>query len=310
MIEVLNLSKRFGEFKAVDDVSFSIPTGQIVGLLGPNGAGKSTTMRMITGFFKATSGTIRIDGIDISENPVLAKKKIGYMPESAPLYADMIVEEYLRYVAEMQNQDAEEKIPRLCEECGLREVMHKNISELSRGYRQRVGLAHALMNDPEILILDEPTSGLDPNQIEDVRNLIREIGKTRTVIISTHILSEVEMLCGRVIIISKGRLVADAPTAELRQRYGHKENIILELGGASKEEAVSLLSSISGTASVTEDSDASSGDKHRFIISLSEEKEIRPEIVRAVVSKGWEVYELNLKQNNLEDIFHDLTLEK
>ena len=221
MIEVSNVSRVFGTFRAVNDVSFSIPTGQIVGLLGPNGAGKTTTMRMITGFLKPTSGTIKIDGTDITENPVESKRKIGYMPESAPLYGDMIVDDYLRYIARMQQQDENVKVPILCKECGLEEVMHKNIGELSRGYRQRVGLAHALMNDPEILILDEPTSGLDPNQVEDVRALIKEIGKTRTVIISTHILSEVEMLCSRVIIISGGKLVADSPTDQLRTRYGN-----------------------------------------------------------------------------------------
>ncbi|MBQ0051763.1 MAG: ATP-binding cassette domain-containing protein [Treponema sp.] len=310
MIEVSHLSKRFGEFKAVDDVSFSIPTGQIVGLLGPNGAGKSTTMRMITGFFKPTSGSISIDGIDIEKNPVDAKKKIGYMPESAPLYADMIVEDYLRYVAQMQDQDADAKIPKLCEECGLKEVMHKNISELSRGYKQRVGLAHSLMNDPEILILDEPTSGLDPNQIEDVRNLIREIGKTRTVIISTHILSEVEMLCGRVIIISKGKLVADSPTSELRARYGHKENILLQVDGVSKDEAIDQLSKLAGVSSVSEETEAEDSSKLNLIVSLSGEEEIRPAIVKKISEKGWNLYQLNLKKNNLEDIFHDLTLGK
>ncbi|MDE6773307.1 MAG: ABC transporter ATP-binding protein, partial [Treponemataceae bacterium] len=169
MIEVAHLSKQFGTFRAVDDISFSIPTGQIVGLLGPNGAGKTTTMRMITGFLSPTAGSISVDGTDISENPVEAKRKIGYMPESAPLYSDMIVDDYLRYVAQVQGVNADEKVPALCETCGLKEVMHKNIADLSRGYRQRVGLAHALMNDPEILILDEPTSGLDPNQIQDVR---------------------------------------------------------------------------------------------------------------------------------------------
>ena len=183
MIEVSHVSRNFGDFRAVNDVSFSIPTGQIVGLLGPNGAGKTTTMRMITGFLAPSAGEIKIDGIDVCENPVDAKKKIGYMPESAPLYGEMIVEDYLRYIAEIYGQNPEEKLPLLCEECGLKEVMSKNISELSRGNRQRVALAHALMNDPEILILDEPTSGLDPNQVEDVRAIIREIGKTRTVIV-------------------------------------------------------------------------------------------------------------------------------
>lgn len=313
MIEVSHLSKRFGEFKAVDDVSFSIPTGQIVGLLGPNGAGKSTTMRMITGFFKPTSGTVLIDGIDITQNPVEAKQKIGYMPESAPLYADMIVEEYLRYVALMQNQNADEKIPKLCEECGLKEVMHKNISELSRGYKQRVGLAHALMNDPEILILDEPTSGLDPNQIEDVRSLIREIGKTRTVIISTHILSEVEMLCGRVIIISKGKVVADSPTAELRERYGHAETVYIQLDGAGEDEAKDSISSIESVDSCT----VTEGDKIEvapnalsLLVSAKDGKEIRPELFRLCAGKNWTIYELAVRKNSLEDIFHGLTVEE
>ena len=312
MIEVSHLSKRFGEFKAVDDVSFSIPTGQIVGLLGPNGAGKSTTMRMITGFFKPTSGTVLIDGIDITQNPVEAKQKIGYMPESAPLYADMIVEEYLRYVALMQNQNADEKIPKLCEECGLKEVMHKNIAELSRGYKQRVGLAHALMNDPEILILDEPTSGLDPNQIEDVRSLIREIGKTRTVIISTHILSEVEMLCGRVIIISKGKVVADSPTTELRERYGHAETVYIQIDGANEEEAKEALSSIENIDSCTKtegDKIESAPNAISLLVSAKDGKEIRPELFKLCSVKNWTIYELALRKNSLEDIFHGLTVE-
>lgn len=317
MIEVSRLSKHFDGFKAVDDVSFSIPTGQIVGLLGPNGAGKSTTMRMITGFLKATSGTILIDGIDISQDPVGAKQKIGYMPESAPLYSDMIVEDYLEYVAEMQNQDTDEKVKKLCEECGLKEVMHKNISELSRGYRQRVGLAHALMNDPEILILDEPTSGLDPNQIEDVRNLIREIGKTRTVIVSTHILGEVEMLCSRVIIISKGKLVADSPTAELRQRYGHSENVLLQVDGVSKddfEKAIKELDSVENCSFIEDYGNSqiekipSAPNAIAVLVGAKEGTEIRNELFRLCSNKGWELYEMTLRKNSLEDIFHEITL--
>ena len=221
MIELSHVSRFFGDFRAVDDVSFSIKTGEIVGLLGPNGAGKTTTMRMITGYLEPSAGTVLIDGKNITENSVACKAKIGYMPESAPLYPDMIVFDYLCYIAKMQGQD-EAKVEKLARECGLSEVMHKNIADLSRGNRQRVGLAHALMSDPEILILDEPTGGLDPNQAVDVRELIKEIGKTRTVIISTHILSEVEMMCSRVIIISRGKLAADSSTAALKERYGHK----------------------------------------------------------------------------------------
>ena len=303
MIEVSNVSRIFGTFRAVNDVSFSIPTGQIVGLLGPNGAGKTTTMRMITGFLKPTSGTIKIDGTDITENPVESKRKIGYMPESAPLYGDMIVDDYLRYIARMQQQDENVKVPLLCRECGLEEVMHKNIGELSRGYRQRVGLAHALMNDPEILILDEPTSGLDPNQVEDVRALIKEIGKTRTVIISTHILSEVEMLCSRVIIISGGKLVADSPTDQLRTRYG---NAAVVRVNANATEAL-LSASLKGLEGIQSLSFEKAETGATALIAIQGDLEIRPAVAKAVLSSCYDLYELSLQRNSLEDVFHILT---
>ncbi len=314
MIEVSHLSRQFGTFRAVDDVSFSIPTGQIVALLGPNGAGKTTTMRMICGFLGATSGSVKIDGKDITQDPVQAKSKIGYMPESAPLYSDMIVEDYLNYVAQMQNVDAAQKVPALCQTCGLKEVMHKNISELSRGYRQRVGLAHALMNDPEILVLDEPTSGLDPNQIEDVRSLIKEIGKTRTVIISTHILGEVETLCPRVIIISKGKLVADSPTNELRERVGNSLSLNLTLGGAGISDAQKVLSKIDGVCGVTkvETAEKIKGERKLCSLRLSvkENSEVRKEIFDAAVKNKWTIYEMGVQKNSLEDVFHALTQGK
>ena len=303
MIEVSNVSRVFGTFRAVNDVSFSIPTGQIVGLLGPNGAGKTTTMRMITGFLKPTSGTIKIDGTDITENPVESKRKIGYMPESAPLYGDMIVDDYLRYIARMQQQDENVKVPLLCKECGLEEVMHKNIGELSRGYRQRVGLAHALMNDPEILILDEPTSGLDPNQVEDVRALIKEIGKTRTVIISTHILSEVEMLCSRVIIISGGKLVADSPTDQLRTRYGNAAVVRVNANATEAQ----LSESLKGIEGIQRLSFEKSETGATALIAIQGDLEIRPAVAKAVLSSGYDLYELSLQRNSLEDVFHILT---
>ena len=310
MIEVSHLSRNYGTFRAVNDVSFSIPTGQIVGLLGPNGAGKTTTMRMITGFLKPSGGTISIDGVNIEDASVASKRKIGYMPEAAPLYGDMIVEDYLRYIADMQGENADEKIPRLCEECGLKEVMDKNISELSRGYRQRVGLAHALMHDPEILILDEPTSGLDPNQIGEVRNLIREIGKTRTVIVSTHILGEVETLCSRVIIIANGKLVADSPTDELRERYGHKAALKLTAGGCAKDDIAVELKSIAGVENVSSVSgEAVNGDADAFslLVSVSGTAEVRPALFKAIAAKGGWLYELSMQRNSLEDVFHELT---
>ena len=308
MIEVSHVSRNFGDFRAVNDVSFSIPTGQIVGLLGPNGAGKTTTMRMITGFLAPSAGEIKIDGIDISENPVEAKKKIGYMPESAPLYGEMIVEDYLVYIAKMYGQNPEVKVPALCAECGLKEVMSKNISELSRGNRQRVALAHALMNDPEILILDEPTSGLDPNQVEDVRAIIREIGKTRTVIVSTHILSEVETLCSRAIIISGGKLVADSSIENLKNSIGSSTTVFVKVGSSQVEAATEIARGIDGVSNVT--SNAIDEVSAELVISIKGEKEIRPQLVRKLVEKNCDIYEMVIQKNSLEDVFHTLTEAK
>jgi ABC-2 type transport system ATP-binding protein len=314
MIEASHISRSFGSFKAVDDISFSIKTGEIVGLLGPNGAGKTTTMRMITGYLTASSGIISIDGINITENEKISKHKIGYMPEAAPLYSDMIVADYIAYVAKMQGQNPEDKVSYLCDTCGLAEVMHKNISDLSRGYRQRVGLAHALMNDPEILILDEPTSGLDPNQIRDVRNLIKEIGKTRTVIISTHILSEVEMLCDRVIIISQGKIVADSPTKDLRVRYGASASVQVQVGNCSNDDLVESLKKIDGAKAVTamrDDDEEWSLPKDikgaGAVISVATGAEIRTAITKLANENGWQLYELVLKRNSLEDVFRTVT---
>ena len=310
MIEVSHVSRNFGDFRAVNDVSFSIPTGQIVGLLGPNGAGKTTTMRMITGFLAPTSGSVKIDGIDICENPVEAKKKIGYMPESAPLYGEMIVEDYLTYIANMYGQNPVEKVPALCKECGLKEVMSKNISELSRGNRQRVALAHALMNDPEILILDEPTSGLDPNQVEDVRAIIREIGKTRTVIVSTHILSEVETICSRAIIISGGKLVADSSIENLKNSIGTSSTVYITVGTEKAESAAELAKSITGVAGVTVGAKDGETGLSQLVVSVNGEAEIRPSLIRKLVEGGIDLYEAAINKNSLEDVFHTLTEAK
>lgn len=304
MIEVENVSKLFGNFRAVDGISFSIQTGEIVGLLGPNGAGKTTTMRMISGFLEPDSGTVKIDGLDVLKNPVETKRKIGYMSESAPMYSDMIVADYLKYIAEIENQNPAEKCRELAEVCGLKEVMHKNIGELSRGNRQRVGLAHALMGNPEILILDEPTSGLDPNQVLEVRSLIKQIGKTHTVIISTHILSEVEMLCGRVIIISGGKKVADSPTEELREHFGNSSEVQICVSGASTEEAEKIFRGINGVSKIH--SSLNDG-KIEFRISVEKNIEVRPELAKACVQNGLELFEMQQKKNSLEDVFRSLT---
>ena len=304
MIEVENATKSFDGFLAVDAISFSIRTGEIVGLLGPNGAGKTTTMRMITGYLDADAGSIKIDGVDVKENPVETKRKVGYMPESSPLYPDMIVSDYLTYVAKIEGQDPSQKLPHLAKVCGLSEVMHKNIGELSRGNKQRVGLAHALMADPEILILDEPTSGLDPNQVIQVRQLIKEIGKTRTVIISTHILSEVESLCSRVIIISSGKKVADSPTEQLQERSGGGSVAQLVIGGASAKAVQDALGKVAGARSVAA---TESEGKVEAQVSLAGDGEIRPQLARACVENGWDLFEMQLLKNSLEDVFRALT---
>jgi ABC-2 type transport system ATP-binding protein len=305
MIEVERVSRDFGSLRAVDGISFSVEKGEIVGLLGPNGAGKTTTMRMITGFLYPSSGTIRIDGRELEANREAAKRKIGYMPESAPLYSDMIVADYLSFVAEIQGCAKGAKIDALAATCGITEVMHKNVGELSRGYRQRVGLAHALIHDPEILILDEPTSGLDPNQIIEVRRLIKEIGKTRTVIISTHILSEVEMLCDRVIIISSGKIVADSPTGELRERFGNRSSLRVQVAGASFDEFRNGAKAISGVAAVA----ATSGEQGQTaaILSVQGDADVRSAVFDLVKASGWSLREMVMERNSLEEVFRTLT---
>ena len=305
MIQVEHISRRFGTFRAVDDISFDIQTGEIVGLLGPNGAGKTTTMRMIAGFIEPSDGVIKIDDMNVVDFPVETKSKIGYMPESAPLYGEMFVEDYLAYVARMNGVNPDVRIPELADICGLKEVMHKNISELSRGNKQRVGLAHALMGDPEILILDEPTSGLDPNQVSEVRALIKKIGKTRTVIISTHILSEVEMLCSRVIIISKGRKVADSSTLELQEHYGHSGLIRMEVDAPSDVQLRQKLLAVRGVdlCTVAEDSEG-------FLLAtvgVKNDEEVRPKLAKTVVENGWDLFSLEMQKNSLEDVFRALT---
>ena len=304
MLEIKDLYVNYGAVHALNGVSMTVKDGEIVSLIGANGAGKTTTMRMISGFLEPDSGTVKIDGLDVLKNPVETKRKIGYMPESAPMYSDMIVADYLKYIAEIENQNPAEKCRELAEVCGLKEVMHKNIGELSRGNRQRVGLAHALMGNPEILILDEPTSGLDPNQVLEVRSLIKQIGKTHTVIISTHILSEVEMLCGRVIIISGGKKVADSPTEELREHFGNSSEVQVCVSGASTEEAEKIFRGINGVSKIH--SSLNDG-KIEFRISVEKNIEVRPELAKACVQNGLELFEMQQKKNSLEDVFRSLT---
>ncbi len=237
MIEALGLSKFYGEFAAVQDVTFSVPQGQVCAFLGPNGAGKSTTMKMLTGYLAPSEGTARIGGFDVSRERLKAAEMLGYLPENGPLYAEMTPESFLRYMGEARMMPADrlrERMAVVADQCSLQDVWGKPIGKLSRGYRQRVGMAQALLHDPDVLILDEPTSGLDPNQVRGVRDLIRSLGETKTVLLSTHILQEVHAVCGRVLLIHNGRLVFDGPTSELGDAGDVMERRFHELTGAAE----------------------------------------------------------------------------
>jgi len=304
-IKLENVTRLYGEQAAVDDISFEVKTGEIVGFLGPNGAGKTTTMKMITGFLAPTSGTISINGIPVWEDPEAVKRITGYLPENNPLYHDMFVTDYLGYVAELQ-QVPKSKIPARIREmvivCGLDREKHKKIGELSKGYRQRVGLAQALIHDPQILILDEPTTGLDPNQIIEIRNLIKEAGKEKTVILSTHILPEVEAISDRILIINDGKIVADGSPEDLKRASSGEATLRIRLEGFQDPAGiVSALEKIEGVTTVT--SQISNGT---FIISGTSEN-INRSVFGLAVQNGWTILEMTPIETKLEDIFKELT---
>lgn len=304
MISVNGLTRSYGDFKAVDNVSFTIRDGEITGLLGPNGAGKTTTLRMLSCYLTPDSGTIVVDGKRADEHQLEIKRTIGYLPESAPLYGDMVVYDYLKYIAEVRGIKDDGRIAEVAGICRIRDVMHKNICELSKGYRQRVGFAHAIIHDPEILILDEPTSGLDPIEIVEIRNLIKELGRSKTVILSTHILPEVEATCDRVIIINKGRIVADDSTRNLQNGGGGDRNLTVSVSGPDLEEFSEVIGKIDGVESVT----PLSGDSLlSVIIGVSDDKEVRPEIFRTLAERNWVLYEMKQEQMSLESVFRELT---
>jgi ABC-2 type transport system ATP-binding protein len=304
MIKVDGISKYYGEFLAVNNISFSIKDGEITGLLGPNGAGKTTTLRMLTAYLKPSEGSVNVNDKDVVEDPLAVKKMIGYLPESAPIYGDMLVYDYLLYVSEMREIESKDRIKEIAKLCGITEVMHKNINELSKGYKQRVGLSHAMIHDPDILSLDEPTSGLDPNQIIEIRNLIKEIGKTKTVILSTHILSEVEATCDRVIIINNGNIVADDRTENLQSLTGEKNIISVKLKGADFDAASAVLKNLDGVTSVTRESD---NEFTSLSVTTQASTDARPEIFQTVVDNSWTLYEIKQEQQSLESVFREVT---
>jgi ABC-2 type transport system ATP-binding protein len=310
MIHVENLTKYYDGFCAVDQINFDMHKGEILGLLGPNGAGKTTTLRMVTGFLRPTSGGIRIKNYTIEQHSLEIRKLLGYLPEAAPLYHDMLVYDYLNYVAKIREFGKEQthsRIRELGELCGLNEVMHKPIGELSRGYKQRVGLAHAMMSDPEILVLDEPTSGLDPNQIVEIREIIKQIGKEKTIILSTHILSEAEATCDRIVIINRGKIVADDNTESLKRTARGESLINISLQNASFQSVKRKLAEIQGIVSITAVDDTA--DSTQVVVNCQSSVDLRGEIYRKVKETDWILLDFHQETKTLEKIFRELTME-
>lgn len=306
-IIVENLSKVYGSQRAVDDISFRVRTGEVLGFLGPNGAGKTTTMKAITTFLNPTKGDIRVGEFSVAEQPEEVRKSIGYLPEQNPLYEEMPVIDYLRFVAEIQGIEKSKirgRILEMVKICGLEGEKHKKIGELSKGYQQRVGLAQALIHDPDVLILDEPTSGLDPNQIVEIRELIKKIGREKTVILSSHILAEVEATCDRILIINKGKIVADGSADDLRKQAKGQEILIVTIEDADSNEVFNALKGL-GSIEMVDKKDT----VNRFEIQSRPNESSKRAIFSLCVDKGWPLTEMTLVETKLEDIFHELTMK-
>lgn len=304
MITVQGITKQFGDITAVNNISFTIRDGEITGLLGPNGAGKTTTLRMLTCYLRPDNGAISIGRYNVDDSPVEVRKIIGYLPESAPVYGDMLAYDYLKYIADVRGIRDETRIADIAELCGITEVMHMSIGELSKGYKQRLGLAQSMIHDPDILILDEPTSGLDPNQIIEIRNLIREIGKKKTVILSTHILPEVEATCDRVIIIDRGSIVADDRTENLQKISGGERCVLMSVSGT---DFASLSGEVSKLAGVMRVDEIPGGVLVSARVTVGGTADIRPDLFRLAGAKNWTLYELSQEQRSLERVFRELT---
>ena len=309
MIEVQNLTKRYGSHLAVNDISFTVDEGEVVGFLGPNGAGKSTTMNILTGYLSASSGSAKINGFDILENPNQAKASIGYLPEQPPLYLDMTVREYLDFMYDLKKckLSRQTHIAEICRLVKIDGVYGRLIKNLSKGYRQRIGVAQALIGNPPVLILDEPTVGLDPNQIIEIRTLIKNLGKHHTVILSSHILQEIEAVCDRIIIINQGQLVADDTAAELTKRYSSDRRLLVRIAGG-EEDAYALLTRVPGVEQV-----ASLGEKEpgvfEFAVTPKEGEDVRREISTRLAARNWAIMGMRSMEMTLEDVFVSLTRE-
>jgi ABC-2 type transport system ATP-binding protein len=319
MIEVEGLTKNYGPTRAVNEVSFSVRRGEVLGFLGPNGAGKSTTMKILTCFLAPTAGRAVVAGHDVFDDSLEVRKRVGYLPEDTPIYRDMTVLEFLQFAAAVRGMPADKvdgRIKEIGQRCGLSDVAGKLVGELSKGFRQRVGLAQAMLHDPDIVILDEPTSGLDPNQIVEIRSLIKEIGREKTVILSTHILPEVQATCSRIVIINGGKLVADGTPDELRARErGGRYRVVVESNGVAKEAIRDRLSSLAGVARCVLISGQGQGQgqaqadegSHTFAIDAAAATDLRKPIFRAAVDNRWTLLELARESASLEDVFRNLT---
>ena len=305
LLTLQNVAKRFDGVTAVDDVSFSVDRGEVVGFLGPNGAGKSTTMRMITQFLEPDGGTIALDGALLGNDARSSKRRIGYLPESNPLYGDMLVADYLAFIADLREITGAERARALDEavtSTGLEPVFYRPISELSKGYRQRTGLAQAILHKPDLLVLDEPTEGLDPNQRVEIRHLISDLGRDRTVLLSTHVLSEVRQSCSRLLIINQGKIVADGGVDALLQRAEGGVQITVEASGASVAQKLGALAGVTAA-----DPTNTPSGRTRVTLSVRSERDLRPEIFALATREGWTLYELHQEQGSLEALFRQLT---
>lgn len=310
MIEVENLHKHFGTKVAVDGVSFTVKKGEVLGFLGPNGAGKSTTMRMVTGYLPATKGSVRIGGADIEENEIEAKAKIGYLPEAAPLYADMTVEGFLRFAAEMRRVPAAEiqaAVDRAIETTFLEPVRHQSVDTLSKGYRHRTCFAQSIIHDPEVLILDEPTDGLDPNQKHEIRQLIRRMGETKAIIFSTHILEEVEAACTRAIIIDRGRVIADGTPEELKARATNAGAVLVRATGLAGSGIRAELEKLDAAASVNVIESNDQGITARVLPAKGKADKLAPAIYQLCRDKNLTVHELKVEEGRLDILFREIT---
>ncbi len=303
MIEITNLSKHFGDKVAVDGITFSVNEGEIMGFLGPNGAGKSTTLNILTGYLSATEGTAKIDGIDILEDPINAKKRIGFLPETPPLYLDMTVKEYLYFAYELKGCKLPKKqhLKEICEVVKITDVFNRKVKNLSKGYRQRVGIAQALIGNPKVLIFDEPTVGLDPKQIIEIRNLIKHLGKEHTVILSTHILPEVQAVCDRIVVINKGKIVANEKTEDIINAVDGTHRLVAKIVG-DETEVLKLLKGIAGVK-YAEALGKRDTDSISYVIESEERVDIRKSLFFALSRAGYPLIGLEGDQLNLEDIF-------